>query len=208
MAVPSSALLSASSHDLLATVCGLALGVRLDIASELYEPWRSALGWLVCAVKETLLFRSGRGGLSELKVGLGLRGGEARTYGSLGWPSVCVSKGLSLFSVLADFPVEAFFEPPMPGRRLISFLPLLPLLRRLSFPFAGSLKLFSGESPTGGGSEGLLKLACVRCAGSEGPALGVVRESSVSSEEWKEEDCVSDEGAECETGEQGSGIVA
>lgn len=79
---------------------------------------------------------------------------------------------------------------------------------RLVFPLRIS-RWPSGELFTKvGGKEGLLRFACVLCAGSDGPALGVVSESSDSSPDGgTEEDCDS-EGAECETGEQGSGMMA
>lgn len=61
----------------------------------------------------------------------------------------------------------------------------------------------SGEDEKAG-MEGLLRLAWVRRAGSEGPGRGVMRESSESSEVGR--DCDSD-AVELETGEQGRGAM-
>lgn len=52
--------------------------------------------------------------------------------------------------------------------------------------------------------EGLLRFACVRWEGSEGPGRGVVRESSESSVVSRECDS---EAVEFETGEQGKGAI-
>lgn len=51
----------------------------------------------------------------------------------------------------------------------------------------------------------MLKLATVLCAGSAGPGLGVVNESSESSE--CDTDCDSSEAVELETGEHGRGAI-
>jgi len=51
--------------------------------------------------------------------------------------------------------------------------------------------------------EGLLRFACVRCEGSEGPGRGVVRESSESSVVG----CDCSDAVELETGEQGRGAI-
>jgi hypothetical protein len=113
---------------------------------------------------------------------------------------------VSRFSVVVDVPVGGL--PGLEELARSGFLPppLLKLPFRLAFPLRYPWK-FSGELLTKvGGNEGLLRFACVLCAGSDGPALGVVRESSVSSPDGGTEDC-DDEGAECETGEQGSGMM-
>jgi hypothetical protein len=106
---------------------------------------------------------------------------------------------VSRFSVVVDIPVgglagleelarSGFLPPP-------SFLPLLKLPFGLAFLLRYPCR-FSGELLSKvGGNEGLLRFACVLCAGSDGPARGVVRESSDSSPEGGTEDC-DDEGAE------------
>ena len=50
----------------------------------------------------------------------------------------------------------------------------------------GKARTLCGELLSGGGNDGRLRLACVRWVGSAGPALGVVRESSESSEVGKD----------------------
>jgi hypothetical protein len=117
---------------------------------------------------------------------------------------------VSRFSVVVDVPAGGLLGLEEVARS--GFLPPLSLLLlklpfRLAFPLRCPCE-FSGELLTKvGGNDGLLRFACVLCAGSDGPALGVVRESSVSSSpDGGTEDC-DDEGAECETGEQGSGMI-
>ncbi len=51
--------------------------------------------------------------------------------------------------------------------------------------------------------DGLLRLACVRCRGSDGPGRGVVRESSESSDVG----CDCSEAVELDTGEHGRGAI-
>lgn len=70
--------------------------------------------------------------------------------------------------------------------------------------FAGPIDLGESGEEEKGGTEGLLRLAAVRCAGSEGPGRGVVSESSESS--VAERDCDS-EAVELETGEHGRGAI-
>jgi len=118
---------------------------------------------------------------------------------------------VSCFSVLVLVPVggllgrEEFLRPNLP---MFSLAPLPTLPFRLVFPLRTSCWLSGELLIKVGGREGLLRLAWVLWAGSDGPALGVVSESSDSSPDGgTEEDCDS-EAAECETGEQGNGMVA
>jgi hypothetical protein len=114
--------------------------------------------------------------------------------------------------VVVDVPVgglPALEELWRPGLLLEPSLPPLPILPfRLVFPVRTSRKLSGELLIRVGGREGLLRLAWVLWAGSDGPALGVVSESSDSSPDGgTEEDCDS-EGAECDTGEQGNGMAS
>lgn len=98
-------------------------------------------------------------------------------YGFRRCPSGCLSRKFSRFTLLTGLVLAAFTD-------------------RGDFADSGEDDKI--------GIEGLLRFATVLCAGSEGPGLGVVRESSESSVVG----CDCSEAVELDTGEQGSGAIA